>query len=90
MKTITRISLFLVLFAVLPVIAFAEDYDFKKAADKILSIDAKPGYHVQTTRFLIIHPLIKDRETSFIHYSKLTWKNNKCTKTVTNFKKINW
>lgn len=88
MRIFTRISLIFIFFAYMPFQVIAKDYDFKKAADEILSIDAKPGYHVETTRLLVIHPLIKDRETILIHYSKLTWENNQCTKTVLNFEKV--
>ncbi len=66
----------------------AQNKDFSSYCSDVLAIDAKPKSHFQETRLFIIHPMVKEKETIYHHFSKLTWKGNKVTRTYTGFKII--
>lgn len=59
--------------------------DFSK---QVLAITAKPGYHIENTHFLIIHPMVKDREVILVHNSQLRWKGNTCTRKIVSSRQI--
>ena len=63
----------------------AEGIEFKDFATQIKQIKFKPGTHLQTTKIVILHPMVKDKITELVHTSSLNWGKGKCTKKVEDF-----
>ncbi len=68
--------------------AFSGNSEFARFSKQILSINARPGYSVDRTRMVILHPMIKEREVILVHESTLTWKGNVCTRTIVKARQI--
>ena len=66
----------------------AQDNNFSHYSKQILAIDAKPKAHLSSTKMIILHPLIKDKEIIINHISRISWKGNKCTRTITGYKQL--
>jgi len=64
------------------------DSRFSDFSKQVLAITAKPGYHIENTRFLILHPMVKDREIILVHNSQLIWKGSTCTRKIVSSRQI--
>lgn len=64
------------------------DNRFSDFSKQVLAITAKPGYHIENNRLLIIHPMVKDREIILVHNSQLTWKGNTCKRKIVSSRQI--
>ncbi len=61
---------------------YAGGSSFSDFSRQVLGINARPGYSVDHSRILILHPMVKDREVIMVHESKLNWQGNSCTRTI--------
>ncbi len=84
-----RIILSISLLTVLSLtVLYAGNSEFSGFSRQVLAIKARPTSHTENNKIIILHPMIKDREVEMVHTSKLSWKNNKSTRTFLSFRQI--
>lgn len=67
---------------------FASNKMFQKYAALVLKSSAKPTKMITESTILILHPLIKQKESKYLFTSKLSWKGDNCTAKVTSLQTI--